>query len=134
MLEPSREQIEKAVSFHGHYGPFLMLGLKAFLYAKKVLGNITRCEIYTVGRKPYLCTLDGIKVVSDCEINVFDGKELQLIFCNGEQRLKMNLKKDYLNRYLDRPWNELERLADEVLEKDITLLFDIIFLPTSIGG
>ncbi|MEM3786541.1 MAG: hypothetical protein QXZ59_04085, partial [Nitrososphaeria archaeon] len=64
----------------------------------------------------------------------FDGKELQLIFCNGEQRLKMNLKKDYLNRYLDRPWNELERLADEVLEKDITLLFDIIFLPTSIGG
>ncbi|MEM3503020.1 MAG: hypothetical protein QW134_02225, partial [Nitrososphaeria archaeon] len=68
------------------------------------------------------------------EINVFDGKELQLIFCNGEQRLKMNLKKDYLNRYLDRPWNELERLADEVLEKDITLLFDIIFLPTSMGG
>ncbi|MEM4140761.1 MAG: FmdE family protein [Nitrososphaeria archaeon] len=134
MLEPSREQIEKAVSFHGHYGPFLMLGLKAFLYAKKVLGNITRCEIYTVGIKPYLCTLDGIKVVSDCEINVFDGKELQLIFCNGEQRLKMNLKKDYLNRYLDRPWNELERLADEVLEKDITLLFDIIFLTTSMGG
>lgn len=133
-MEPSREQIQRAVSYHGHYGPFLMLGLKAFLYARKVLGNITKCELYTVGRKPYLCTLDGIKVVSDCEINVFDGESLQLIFYNGAQRLKMRLKQEYLNRYLDRPWNELDRLADEVVENDVTLLFDITFLPTSMGG
>ncbi|MCX8188716.1 MAG: FmdE family protein [Nitrososphaeria archaeon] len=133
-MEPSREQIEKAISYHGHYGPFLMLGLKAFFYARKVLGNVTRCDIYTVRRKPYLCTLDGIKVVSDCQINIFDGKDLQLIFYNGEQKMKMNLKVECFNRYLNRPWNELEKLADEVLENDITLLFDIVFLPTSIGG
>ncbi len=133
-MEPSREQIEKAVLYHGHYGPFLMLGLKAILYARSVIGNITRCDIYTVCRKPYLCTLDGIKVVSDCEINVFDCEGLQLIFYNGEEKLKMNLKPGYLSRYLDKPWNELEKLADEVLEKDVTSLFDIIFLPTSMGG
>jgi hypothetical protein len=46
----------------------------------------------------------------------------------------MTLKPEYLSRYLDRPWNELEKLADEVLEKDVTILFDIIFLPASMGG
>lgn len=134
MLESSRDQIGKAVSYHGHYGPFLMLGLKALFYARSMLRNVTRCDMYTVGRKPYLCTLDGIKVFSDCEINVFDGEGLQLIFYNGEQKLKMNLKPEYLSRYLDKPWNELEKMADEVLEKDATSLFDIVFLPTSMGG
>lgn len=133
-MEPSKEQVEKAVLYHGHYGPFLMLGLKALLYAKSVLGNVTRCELYTVGRRPYLCTIDGIKAISDCEIDVFDGKSLQLVFYNGDQRVKMILKLEYLSRYLDRPWDELEKLADEVLEKDVSLLFDIIFLPTSMGG
>ncbi len=133
-MEPNREQVERAISCHGHYGPFLMLGLKAFLYAKSVLGNVTRCELYTVGRRPYLCTIDGVKAISDCKIDVFDGESLQLVFYNGDQRVKMMLKPEYLNRYLDRPWDELEKLADEVLEKDVSLLFDIIFLPTSMGG
>jgi hypothetical protein len=133
-LEPNKEQVQRAISYHGHYGPFLMLGLKAFLYAKSVLGNVTRCELYTVGRKPYLCTVDGIKAVSDCEIGVFDGESLKIVFYNGSQRIAMTLKPEYLSRYLDRPWNELEKLADEVLEKDVTILFDIIFLPASMGG
>ena len=111
-----------------------MLGLKAFLYAKSVLGNVTRCELYTVGRKPYLCTVDGIKAVSDFEIGVFDGESLKIVFYNGDQKIAMTLKPEYLSRYLDRPWNELEKLADEVLEKDVTILFDIIFLPASMGG
>jgi len=112
LSELSRELVQKAVSYHGHYGPFLVLGLKAFVYAKKVLGDVTRCELYTVGRKPFLCTLDGVKAVSDCKVEVFEGKSLQLVFYRGGQRLKMTLKPEYLGRYLDRPWSELEKLAD----------------------
>ena len=111
-MEPNREQVERAVSCHGHYGPFLMLGLKAFLYAKSVLGNVTRCELYTVGRRPYLCTIDGVKAISDCKIDVFDGESLQLVFYNGDQRVKMMLKPEYLNRYLDKCCDEHEKLDD----------------------
>lgn len=31
--------LNKAVSFHGHLGPFLLLGLKAGLFANEVLGK-----------------------------------------------------------------------------------------------
>ncbi len=34
-----KELIESAVKFHGHLGPFLILGLKAGLYANEVLGR-----------------------------------------------------------------------------------------------
>ena len=37
----------------------------------------------------------------------------------------MSLKTTLLSKYYDKPWNELERLADEVVIKDVTDLFDM---------
>jgi len=119
------EIIRKAVALHGHYGPSLMLGLKAYLYAESVLGDVSKCVVKTVGRKPYLCVLDGIRVSSKCEIYIEEGDGLAFTFFNGPQELKMTLKTTLLSKYYNKPWNELEHLADEVVSTDITDLFDV---------
>lgn len=120
------EIIKRAVILHGHYGPSLMLGLKAYQYAKSVLGEVSKCVIKTVGRRPYLCVLDGIKVNSKCKIDVEEGYGLAFTFFNESQKLEMTLKTKLFSKYYNKPWNELERLADEVVSKDAVELFDII--------
>jgi formylmethanofuran dehydrogenase subunit E len=120
------EIIRRAVILHGHYGPSLMLGLKAYLYAKSILGEVSKCVVKTVGRRPYLCVLDGIKVSSKCKIDVEEGYGLAFTFFNESQRLEMSLKTKLFSKYYNKPWKELERLANEVVSKDAADLFDII--------
>ena len=124
-MDSEKELIKKAVALHGHFGPSLMLGLKACLHAKHVLGDVSKCVVKTIGRKPYLCVLDGIKAGSKCEICVEEGDGLVFTFFSGSRGLKMSLKTTLLSKYYDKPWNELERLADEVVIKDVTDLFDV---------
>ncbi len=111
-----------------------MLGLKTCLYAKSVLGNVTKCVVRTIGRKPYLCALDGVKASSKCEIIHEEYEGLSFIYFNGQQKIKMTLKVNLLSRYFNRPWDELEALANEVVQKDISDLFEIVMPPFSIGG
>lgn len=129
-----KELIKKAVLLHGHYGPSLMLGLKSCLYAKSALGEVSKCTIRTIGRKPYLCVLDGIRASSQAKIEVEEEDGLTFIFFNGPQKLKMTLKETQFRRYFDRPWDELEQLADEVIVKDVTELFDIVIPPHILVG
>jgi len=128
------EIIKKAVTLHGHYGPSLMIGLKACLYAKSVLGDVSKCIVKTIGKRPYLCVLDGIKVSSKCEIDVEEGDGLTFTFFNGSQKLKMTLKTTLLPKYYNKPWNELEHLADEVESKDAVDLFEIAVPTNSLSG
>ena len=132
-MDSEKEFINKAVSLHGHFGPSLMLGLKACLHAKHVLGDVSKCVVKTIGRKPYICAIDGIKACSKCEICVEEGDGLVFTFFSGSRELKMSLKTTLLSEYYDKPWNELERLADEVVIKDVTDLFDVMMPSCSLS-
>ena len=66
-----REAINRAVEFHGHLGPFLVLGVRMGLLAKREL-NSAMGEMEVVARTgniPSLsCLLDGIQVSSGCTL------------------------------------------------------------------
>ncbi|MGQ9506747.1 MAG: formylmethanofuran dehydrogenase subunit E family protein [Candidatus Bathycorpusculaceae bacterium] len=73
--------IKEAEKFHGHLGPFLVLGVRMGETAKKIL-KITReedCSLQVAAKVPILtpfsCVLDGIQVSTQCTI--------------GNQRLKI---------------------------------------------
>jgi formylmethanofuran dehydrogenase subunit E len=65
--------LEKAKDFHGHLGPFLVLGVRAGLRGLKELG--TRKENLYISASvllrysvPYSCVLDGIQMTTGCTI------------------------------------------------------------------
>jgi formylmethanofuran dehydrogenase subunit E len=65
--------LDKARDFHGHLGPFLVLGVRAGLRGLRELQ--TRKESLDVSAKvqltysvPYSCILDGIQVATGCTI------------------------------------------------------------------
>lgn len=63
--------LEKAVEFHGHLGPFLVLGVRMSLIGLRELGvkgNHKKLRVTATLRNqtPFSCILDGIQVVTKC--------------------------------------------------------------------
>jgi len=67
----SRDVLDRAAAFHGHLGPWLALGLKAGLYARRVVSRNPFClkaVVHCPGRTPYTCFVDGVQVGSGCTL------------------------------------------------------------------
>ena len=73
--------IEKAADFHGHLGPFLVLGVRMGLIGVRELGargndEHLRVTAMTRDSTPFSCIIDGIQVVTKCTIG---NRKLKLI-------------------------------------------------------
>lgn len=77
--------IEKAVDFHGHLGPFLVIGVRIGLIGLRELGlkkstetpHVTALLEYSV---PFSCVLDGLQVTTGC---TFGNQKLTLKNSSG---------------------------------------------------
>lgn len=63
--------VERAVEFHGHLGPFLVIGVRMGLIGLRELGiekNDGNLHITAMLKDsvPFSCTIDGIQVVTKC--------------------------------------------------------------------
>ncbi|MEW6008421.1 MAG: formylmethanofuran dehydrogenase subunit E family protein [Candidatus Omnitrophota bacterium] len=92
--------LKKAIEFHGHLGPFLVLGLKAGMFclnklkAKKYFGiNVV---IKGALKKPKSCIIDGLQVSCGAtygkgNIKKISGKEIEILIQNLNTKKKINL-------------------------------------------
>jgi len=68
----SRNLLKSATDFHGHLGPYLVLGLRMGLFANKTLQprrlHDMSVTVWTKRSPPESCLLDGIQVSSGCTL------------------------------------------------------------------
>jgi formylmethanofuran dehydrogenase subunit E len=67
------EEIAKAVDFHGHLGPFLVIGVRMGIIGMREIGlkdndGKLRVVAYLRYAVPISCTLDGLQVTTKCTI------------------------------------------------------------------
>ena len=66
--------IKKAADFHGHLGPFLVIGVRMGTLAKKILnvnageGSKLRVTAWLPLLTPFSCIIDGIQATTQCTI------------------------------------------------------------------
>ena len=66
--------IEKATDFHGHLGPFLVIGVKMGNMAKRILNpntgenNRLQATVKIPLLTPFSCVLDGIQATTQCTV------------------------------------------------------------------
>lgn len=130
-LMPER-LIEDSVRFHGHLGPFLILGLKAGLFANEVLGKDyfkTRAIIKTEPTPPCSCFVDGVQIATGCtmgkgNIQLKRGNGLSAFFIKGNKKLELSLKSHVLESLEKLSSNEeTEKAALNLSKKSIQELF-----------
>jgi len=67
--------IEFARKLHGHVGPFLVIGLKMGIAAKKALKvsdaecTLLKAQVAVPLHPPFSCLLDGIQVATTCTVS-----------------------------------------------------------------
>jgi len=106
----SKNLIETAEWFHGHLGPFLIVGLKMGLLALRKLKKTgengqLRATVKTELKVPYTCALDGIQIATHCTIG---NRRLKLENAysptiaakfrleNSERTVKISVKPEFL--------------------------------------
>lgn len=131
----SSEELTKRLSeFHGHLGPYLVLGAKIGIYAKKRL-NCSQFEIYgdiTMPLKPPIsCAIDGIQLTSGAttgkaNLKVTEGLPIKIVFYSGHDGIVITPKKDILETIQKKVCHEdLELLARQIMDKDYDELFEV---------
>lgn len=100
--------LKKAVEFHGHLGPWLVLGLVTGEYilnklkAKKYFG--LKIKVYGLNQKPKTCMLDGLQLSTGCTLGKFNlltikAKSIKIDCFNKvtKKRLTIHFDKKFLD-------------------------------------
>jgi formylmethanofuran dehydrogenase subunit E len=130
----SDELVKHFVEFHGHLGPFLVLGVKAGLLANSLLGRDcfkTTATVMTSPSPPTSCFVDGVQfttgcTMGKCNIKLKKGKGLSVLFLKEGRKLRLKLKKDVLDSVRSISSEEESREASlDLLNRSASELFEI---------
>ncbi|MCD6467225.1 MAG: formylmethanofuran dehydrogenase subunit E family protein [Methanomicrobia archaeon] len=122
--------LKRAAEFHGHLGPYLVLGLKMGVLAKNTLNADPfeiRAEIHTEKITPRSCILDGIQFTSGCtlgkgNIDVMESDEIFGVFYKDNSKILIKVKKEILEKI--EKVSDMEEYARILFEKKDEELFE----------
>ncbi len=118
----NRIYLKEAVKFHGHLGPYLILGILAGEFAIKKLGCKKYfgldVKVWGANKKPGSCLIDGLQLSTGAtygkgNIAKFNGPAIKIKFCN-----RINYKKITLSF----KGGLIQRLNETKTHKDSELL------------
>jgi formylmethanofuran dehydrogenase subunit E len=129
------EMIEQATEFHGHLGPFLVLGIRMGLFALRELNSPGYEGIEALvktGNAPSLsCLLDGIQVSTGCtmgkgNIATVPLGRAEVDFSTAEKKVNLKVRDEIINEI--RSWREsyasLEEIARSISQRPDEELFE----------
>lgn len=104
-----RRLLQQAAIFHGHLGPWLALGLRAGLRARRLVSAdpFRLCaRVRCPNRTPYTCFLDGIQFGSGCTLG--KGNIRHIPAAGRGHPLRAVISAEFQDRERDRPGLRLE--------------------------
>lgn len=103
--EWSEDLLDRAIEFHGHGGPFMVVGLRMGLIALRRLDARgwfdLRCRVSLRWRPPFSCVIDGIQSSTGCtmgkhNVEVEERDGIAAEFTRGDGRIEIVLKEEAL--------------------------------------
>ena len=104
-LEKEDQVISQGIEFHGHLGPFLIVGIKMGCLALRSLNSKGHTElsvlVETGPKPPMSCLIDGIQVSTGCtlgkgNVKVTDNKRAKATFRRNEKSIEIELRDSIL--------------------------------------
>lgn len=126
--------IEDLAAFHGHLGPYIVLGYRMGRYVKRYfcsdpfhMSAVVHCS----GKPPQSCIADGVQIGSGCtlgkrNIELIESDEIKCAFASEGKKLVMRPKPIKFPPRDDHHYAELiEQLAVEMYRMDDADLFSV---------
>lgn len=132
-MNKTLKNIEK---FHGHLGPYVVIGYKMGLIANRILGNDAFSKnviVWTGINPPISCIIDGIQMSSGCtmgkgniSINHENIPKAEFINNNGK-KVNISLKSDIKNEINNLLSEEtIIEYSEKIFYKNDDELFEIV--------
>ncbi|MCX8206887.1 MAG: formylmethanofuran dehydrogenase subunit E family protein [Methanothrix sp.] len=115
--------IERGSEFHGHLGPFLVLGIRMGLAALRELGSHGHRDISAVVRSgsmpPVSCMADGIQISTGCtlgkgNISVVQDGVPEVTFHSNGRSVSFRVRRSIVERISELSHDELEDFSWEL--------------------
>ncbi|WXG39946.1 MAG: formylmethanofuran dehydrogenase subunit E family protein [Candidatus Freyarchaeum deiterrae] len=134
VCEISSDLLKRAVEFHGHLGPFLVLGLMMSNTACRFLKQVSGVKIKTRLVPPRSCVLDGVQVATKCTLgntklfSVESQSEISGEFRGEGKKILIVCKKKFLEN-LENRMKRKEKTGEEealnIAEMNYEEIFDV---------
>jgi formylmethanofuran dehydrogenase subunit E len=129
------EELKKIEGFHGHLGPYVVVGYRMGKIANEKLGSdpFTKKAVVWTGTKPPIsCMIDGIQLGSGCtagkgNLEIKNKNTPKATFSNNNgKNIEINLKETIRNE-IDTTVNEenITRYSEKLFRKKNQELFEI---------
>jgi formylmethanofuran dehydrogenase subunit E len=136
-MQPHKVSLKEAECFHGHLGPWLVLGIlmgefaRKILKAKKYFGLKVRA--WGANQKPKSCLIDGLQLSTGAtfgkgNITKLSGSLIKVEFCNciNNKKIVLKIKDDLLRVLKDtKTHRDSEILAKKLYKTDYAKLFNL---------
>jgi len=130
--------LEKIKEFHGHIGPYAVLGYKMGKIANEKIGKdpfSKTAVVYTDTKPPLSCLIDGIQLSSRCtlgkaNIEIIKSDELKAEFTNKQQEKILIKLKPKIRQEIDSKVNKdnMIEYSKKYFEMNNSDLFEINLL------
>ena len=138
MIINNKIPLKEAIKFHGHLGPYLVLGLLAGEWAirrlkcRKYFG--LEVKVWGATKKPKSCLIDGLQLSSGAtygkgNINKLAANRIKIEFLNRQNNRKIALRiKDNVEQELEtaKTHHGAEALARKLYRHRVARIFDLI--------
>ncbi|MEM0004925.1 MAG: formylmethanofuran dehydrogenase subunit E family protein [Desulfurococcaceae archaeon] len=102
-------RIDEAARFHGHLGPWLIIGYRAGSIARTMLKPRDIHDLYCVVRvpskTPYSCSVDGVQASASCTLGkgnivIENRDDFEFVFTNNSTKksIRIKLRREVLNK------------------------------------
>lgn len=127
------DMIERASEFHGHLGPFLVLGIRIGLAALRELGSHGHKDISAIvrsgSRPPVSCLADGIQISTGCtlgkgNISVLQDGIPEATFCSNGRTVSFRVKRPIVERISELSHDELEDFSWDLSRMPLDLIIE----------
>ena len=126
-----KDMIERGKEFHGHLGPFLVLGIRMGLSALKHLGSTGYSDIHSEVRSgsspPMSCLADGVQISTGCTLGkgnivCLDMRRAEASFSSNGKSVSYEVNNDILEQIRHLTHDSLEDFSWKIsLEPDEAL-------------
>ena len=129
------EDLRRLADFHGHLGPYALLGYRMGLVARKYFPGKFYATLFTGTEPPVSCLIDGVQFSSRCtlgkgNLSVKEGSRPMVRFYDGIRSLEMS-PLETIQKRIDMI-NSYE--AGEKLSVELHQLSDLEILLVREGG